>query len=484
MSEQPFRTVTNLRKAGNLQEAWNVGFAALECSPQDAYLKGALFWVCYEFIKQQQEKISKRAVSSNNFKPSDFEFERIKNLLQTIVSFDIPTGGLEYKMLLVQFKKNIEWFPTLVNLVLCHQGALFDDESKNPFQAEKGEVPSLMLSTARQMASAWLRAREFWQLDLNQVLGFINLTRQQVSDTKHLIWLDYDQSKCLIVSGQYEQARELLLPILRKKQNEAWAWGALAATYQKQDSNLALKFFAKGIVSAHQVTFSLKLLKGSIPLLLANQQVAEASMCLKTALHAYQTNGWKVKSELEQLMVQPWYDANVDESNLKAFLKSLCRDAMEYLHGPTEKVIGIIENIHKSEKGFQVFVNKSTTWSVRMGIHKSNQKPQAGDYVELSLSMNGNEKEVVASVSCQSVEMADVGIIEGGLRIDPKGFGFIKDTFVPPFVIGDVANESRATVLRIMAWDKTKSRHNWKAIKLTQVESAVTSIPDFDDIPF
>lgn len=484
MSEQPFRTVTNLRKAGNLQEAWNVGFAALEHSPQDGYLKGALFWVCYEFIKQQQERISKRAVSSNNFRPSDFEFERIESLLQTIVSFDIPTGGLEYKMLLVQFKKNLEWFPSLVNLVLHHQSALFDDESKKPFQAEKGEVPSLMLSTARQVASAWLRAREFWQLDLNQVLGFINQTRQQVADTKHLIWLDYDQSKCLIVSGQYEQARELLLPVLRKKQKEAWAWGALAATYQKQDRSLALKFFAKGIVSAHDVTFSLKLLQGAIPLLLANQQPTEASMCLKTALQAYQSNGWKVNPELEQLMNQPWYDASVDENELKAFLKSLCRDAIEYLHGPTEKVIGVIENIHKSEKGFQVFVNKSTTWSVRMGIHKSNLKPQAGDYVELSLSMRGNEKEVVASVPSQPVELVDVSTIEGELRIAPKGFGFVEDTFVPPFVIGDIANGSRVAVLRIMAWDKTKARHNWKAIKLEQVEVVTTLMPDFDDIPF
>ncbi len=473
MSEQPFRTVTNLRKAGNLQEAWNVGFAALEHSSQDMYLKGALFWVCYELIKQQQEKISKRAVSSNNFRPSDFEFERIENLLQTIVGFDIPLGGLEYKMLLVQFKKNLEWFPSLVNLVLRHQGALFDDESKRPFQVEKGEVPSLMLSIARQVAKAWLRARERWQLDLAQVLEFINLTRQQVADTKHLIWLDYDQSKCLIVSGQYEQARELLLPILRKKQKEAWAWGALAATYLKQDPNLALKFFAQGIVSAHDVTFSLKLLQGAIPLLLANQQPAEASMCLKIALQAYQRNGWKVKPELEELMNQQWYDASVDENKLNAFLKFLCQDAIEYLYdGPTKKVIGLIEKIHKSEKGFQVFVNKSTTWSVRMGVHRSNQKPQVGDYVELSLSINGNENEVIASVPSQSVELEDVSTIEGELRIAPKGFGFVGDTFVPSFVIGDVANQSPVKVLRIMAWDKIKARHNWKAIKLEQFDAA------------
>jgi len=82
----------------------------------------------------------------------------------------------------------------------------------------------------------------------------------------------------------------------------------LAATYSKQDQRLAMKFFARGIVSAQDVTFSLRLLQGIIPLLLANQQPAEASMCLKTAISTYRAHGWKIKKELEQLSTQPWFD--------------------------------------------------------------------------------------------------------------------------------------------------------------------------------
>lgn len=469
MNEPANRTVNNLRKNGDLQGAWEFGFQALQAAPQDTYLKGALFWVCYEFLKHQLENLNKRASSSNNYRPTDFEFEQIENLLQTIVNLDIATGGLEYKMLLVQFKKSLEWFPTLIHLVLRHQTVLFDDEAKTPFQAEKGEVPSLMLSTARQVASAWLRAREYWHLDLNQVMAFINQTREQASDTKHMMWLDYDQAKCLVVAGQYDQARELILPILRKKQKESWAWGALAATYSKQDQRLAMKFFARGIVSAHDVTFSLRLLQGIIPLLLANQQQAEASMCLKTAIAAYQAHGWKLKQELEQLSMQAWYDSGVDEKQLSPFLNSISHDALNYLHGPMEKVVAIVEKIHKSGKGFQVFVNKSTSLSVRMGVHKGKQKPQAGDYVELSVASVDGNKEVVASSSSKQVDMADVSYVEGTLRIAPKGFGFVEDTFVPPFVIGNLKNETKVRALRIMSWDKSKARHNWKAIKLTEL---------------
>lgn len=469
MNEPANRTVNNLRKSGDLQGAWEFGFQALQAAPQDSYLKGALFWVCYEFLKHQLEKLNKRASSSDNYRPTDFEFDQIENLLQTIVDLDIATGGLEYKMLLIQFKKSLEWFPTLIHLVLRHQTVLFDDDAKTPFQAEKGEVPSLMLSTARQVASAWLRAREYWQLDLNQVMAFINQTREQAYDTRHMMWLDYDQAKCLVVAGQYDQARELILPILRKKQKESWAWGALAATYSKQDQRLAMKFFARGIVSAHDVTFSLRLLQGMIPLLLANQQQAEASMCLKTAIAAYQVHGWKLKQELEQLSMQSWYDSGVNEKQLEPFLNSISHDALDYLHGPIKKVVVLVENIHKSGKGFQVFVNKSISLSVRIGVHKDKQKPQAGDYVELSVvSVDGN-LEAVASSPAKPVDMEDVSYIEGKLKITQKGFGFVEDTFVSPVVIGNIKNESQVRAQRILSWDKSKSRYNWKAIKLIEM---------------
>ena len=230
-----------------------------------------------------------------------------------------------------------------------------------------------------------------------------------------------------------------------------------------------MKFFARGIVSAHDVTFSLRLLQGMIPLLLANQQQAEASMCLKTAIAAYQVHGWKLKQELEQLSMQSWYDSGVNEKQLEPFLNSISHDALDYLHGPIKKVVVLVENIHKSGKGFQVFVNKSISLSVRIGVHKDKQKPQAGDYVELSVvSVDGN-LEAVASSPAKPVDMEDVSYIEGKLKITQKGFGFVEDTFVSPVVIGNIKNESQVRAQRILSWDKSKSRYNWKAIKLIEM---------------
>ena len=58
---KPFRKINSLRKAGKLQDAWNFGCPAVKESPNDAYLKGAFFWVCYDYLKQVQAKIKERA---------------------------------------------------------------------------------------------------------------------------------------------------------------------------------------------------------------------------------------------------------------------------------------------------------------------------------------------------------------------------------------------------------------------------------------
>ena len=77
MNQQPSKVVTELRKAGKLDEAWNVGCPAVQQNPHDNYLKGAFFWVCYAYLKQVQEPIKQRGQTRGNFQPNQTELDRI-----------------------------------------------------------------------------------------------------------------------------------------------------------------------------------------------------------------------------------------------------------------------------------------------------------------------------------------------------------------------------------------------------------------------
>jgi len=138
MTEQPFRVITDLRKAGKLDEAWEIGCPAVQENSNDKYLKGAFFWVCYAYLKEVQKPINERGKNNiGNFRPNAAEFERISFLLDWVVWLDVPPGGYEYKNLLILFQKNLDNFPQIVLLLLKHQDQLFGDEVTHVLQVAK-----------------------------------------------------------------------------------------------------------------------------------------------------------------------------------------------------------------------------------------------------------------------------------------------------------------------------------------------------------
>ncbi len=465
MDEQLSQQVTRLRKSGQLMEAWDIACPAVQQNPNDTYLKGAFFWVCYGYLKETVAPLKERAQGNgSNYAPNHAELERINFLLDWIIWLEIPAGGYEYRSLLLLFQKNLESVPKLVLLLAKFGADLFNEEDKQPYQGEKGESPSLMLKYTRKVAKAWVAFEEVRQISVEQLLMMFDLVRSQAKDKQHLIWLDYDEAKCLIMAGRFEQAREFVIPVLQKKQTESWAWGALAATYRKQDVVVAITLFAKGLCCAHDEKFALPLLKGLAPLLAGSGHIAEASMCVQRAMNCYESNGWKIKSDLEKLCTQPWFDASVGSGDLGVFLERESATAMDLLHGPSEQCVAIISNVHQSGKGFHAYRDQARSYSVRLGLYKSKDQPKPGEYVRLTL---GAKDEAVITVEpCNAEVLRDVGFEQGEIRVAAKGFGFVNDTFVPPHLIGEGADGQLVNIVKIMDFDKTKNKPAWKAIAL------------------
>ena len=458
--------ITRLRKAGQLQEAWDIGCPAVQENPDNIYLKGAFFWVCYAYLKEVQSAINDRAAQSNNLTPNPAEIDRINFLLDWIIWLNIPPGGYEYRSLLLLFQKNLEAIPRLVVLLARFGSELFDKDQGDhkPYQGDKGESPSLMLKFARKAAKAWMEHEEARQLSIDQLLQIISQVRKEALDKQHLIWLDYDEAKCLILAGRLEQAREFILPVLRKKQTESWAWGALAATYRKQEPDIAITLLAEGLTHVHDEAYSLNLLKGIAPLLAAQGFEDQASMCVQRAINCYKDNGWAIKSDLAKLSQEPWFSGEVDVDDLAPFLEKRASGALSYLHGSTEQCLAVVMHLHKSGKGFHAYRDHQHRYSVRLGLYESKSPPRPGDYIRLTLALE--DDLVVGAEPAQPAKMTDVDFLEGEIRVNEKGFGFVEDTFVPPSLISDGMNGQLVRVMKILDFDKAKNRPGWKALTL------------------
>lgn len=465
MEEPLFRTITNLRKSGKLQEAWDLGCPAVQENPSDRYLRGAFFWVCYEHLKQVQAAIKEKAQQNNgNFTPNAGQLDRINFLIEWVMWLKLPPGGIEYRSLFLVFQKNLESIPKLVILLAQFSDSLFEDEDRQPYKGDKGESPSLILKFARKVAKAWMEHEEVRQISIERLMQIFEQARSQGKDTQHLIWLDYDEAKCLIMSGRFEEAREFVIPVLRKKQTESWAWGALAATYRKEEPDIAIQLFCKGLTHAHDEKFSLKLLKGLAPLLAATGDTAEASMCVKRAIDCYERNGWKIRQDLEQLTQLPWFNRDVNPDELSPYLEQRAEGALDLLHGPSEQCVAIISHIHRSGKGFHAYRDQKRSYSVRLGLYKGKGKPKAGTYVHLTLAVD--DGSVIAAKPAEPAELSGVASDSGELRVAPKGFGFVNGTFVPPYLVRDGMDGKAVNIVKVLDFDETKSRPSWKAITL------------------
>lgn len=468
MDEQPSQQIHRLRKAGKLAEAWEVGCPAVQDSPNDSYLKGAFFWVCYDYLKEVQGAIKSRAdAGSDNYNPDSSEIERINFLLDWVIWLDIPPGGYEYRSLLLTFQKNLDCVPKLALLLFKHSDSLFLDEDKQPYPVEKRESPSLMLKFSRKVAKCWMEHEEARQITVDELCFLFGKTRQEAKDKQHQIWLDYDEAKCLILAGRSEQARNCALAVLRRKQTESWAWGALATTYREEDVDAAITLFSKGLCYADDDVYALRILKGLAPLLADRQFLKEASMCVQRAANCYVDNGWNIKADLEKLMSQQWFDAEVDIALLSVFLTGKSEGAMDFLFRERKQCVAIVLNVHRSGKGFHVYLNRQSRLPVRLSIYSSKKIPSPGDHVQLTLS--AEDDSLISAEPCRAETIEDVGHIEGILSVKDSGFGFVEDTFVPKGLIKPELNERVVRVLRFMDFDKTKKRYSWKALKIEAI---------------
>lgn len=461
------KQVTELRKAGDLQQAWDIACPAVQENPADQYLKGAFFWLCYAYLKEVQAGIKQRASLNNgNFRPSQQEQERITFFLNWVVWLNVPAGGFEYRSLLLTFQQNLECFPELI-VLLSQQGvSLFQPEDAEPYVNDKGESPSLMLKYARKCAKAWQEHDNLrQQLDINALITLLSSVRKRMKDNAHAIWLDYDQARCLIMAGRMAEARQFVIPVLRKKQTEPWAWGALAATYRSEPET-AISLFAQGLLHVHDEKFAIKLWAGLAPLLAAAGNADEASMCLKLAMGVYQSQGWKLKPSLEQLSGAHWYKPDVQVELLTDFLQSTAQGAAQYLLADAKSVSGVVENIHQSGKGFHVYLDRHVSLSVRLGLFKPKTMPELGSFVALKVSEDG---DVLEAAPGEWRALKDMNQHSGELRVAEGGFGFVDDTFVPPFLIKPEMHGRAVNLTRVMAKNKKKGSFGWKAIQLNCV---------------
>lgn len=461
MSSTVFSQIKELKLQGRYVDAWNLGYQAFQNEPQNTYLRTSLFWVCYAAIKSIQEPILNR----QNKAPNPQEQQTVNGWINCIsyLNLPMPSEELDFRFFNL-FKGCGQHYETYVQMILFYGTNLFKQDDLLPYKTEKGEVPSLVVKLVRQVAKGWMMHHQHWQLNFDGVLSLLQFAMDHAKD-KNKIWLHFDKSKCLVLAGRYDQAREEALLVLNKKKSESWAWGALADTYFHSDKEAAIACYAKGIMEAHEPAFSIPMYFSLAQLLAQKNNFNLASASVSKLIEVYQTHGWKLKSEHEDLVQQTWFDASVLEGlNFDQEVKKLAKKAQEYVYGETNLTVGIVDSHHRSGKGFSVYIDVNKRYNARGGLFFGKGLPKVGTWVEVKYAINNGVEEVIEVHSIEPQTSDKVQNDSGVLKKADKGFGFVNDAFIPPYLLHEVSDGEQIKVVKIWDIAPKKTSPSWRVI--------------------
>lgn len=152
--------------------------------------------------------------------------------------------------------------------------------------------------------------------DIELIMPLLERLGKQYPDN---IWLRYHQGKLLLLSDQTDAAVALLIPVVRAKMSEPWAWGLLADIYS-DDPTLELACLCRALQTKQEEQFLVKI-RLRLAVILANLQNFSAAKYETDIVKAvYEANQWKLSEELVNLLNAPWYaDTQSAADNIKLY---------------------------------------------------------------------------------------------------------------------------------------------------------------------
>jgi hypothetical protein len=476
MSNEVFAQIRELKQRGNFVDAWNCGYAVFQNDLNNTYLRTALFWVCYAAIKATQESVLNR----QNKAPNNNEQDVVNSWVSCIgqLNLPVPCEELDFRFFNL-FKGCGEHYQTYIQMLTFFGANLYQPDDLKPYPTERGEYPSLVVRLARQTSKAWLQHHKEWQLDLDGILNLLQYALDNALD-KNKTWLQFDISKCLVSANRFDEARNAALLVLRKKMSESWAWGALADTYVVEDTQAAIACYCKGIIEAHEPPFCIPMYFGLAKLFSGSNEFNLASASLSKLIEIYNEKGWALKPQHEELVQQTWFDAScINDLNFEAEIKSHSDKSLQYATGKLEMATGIVDSHHRSGKGFSIYIDLGNKLSARKGLFYGKGLPEVGTWLELKLANDGQQLEVMEAHKVESKQSERVKLIEGALKLNPKGFGFVDDAFIAPHLLNGFNDQEQVEAIKIWDENPKKGTPSWRVIKIVKSQSTVKKKAQF-----
>lgn len=421
--------ITNLRKAGNLNAAYEIAKKNLDEKPDDIWNKRNMAWVLYDFAKQKATAETKdqflkcldklietdlpdeeevfyqstgflaRGMAATMIRAGYEDNEFLNALFERIKLLKIKKKSAVYSSLMTVMIRTKNWWMGFKSFCEWWGFDNFIEEDFTAYQPDDKAQKVMPLAERAVMAYCKILLERGTETEIPGLLPWLDTFAQK---HRNYIYLPFYHAKLLMKIGHKDEFFEKMKSFAKKKSGEFWVWDLLGDYFE--DNETRLKFFAKGLTCKTKPEMSIKLREKAAFLLRDSEHIGEALSELLFIKKIREKNKWAVAPQLEVAIEQ---------------------------------------------------------------LTKQGAKPTGNNAALFAKLSEGVETIIFGKVKAKQV-------FTGRITISPSGFGFVKSgdktIFVPATLLKNSGITDKITVKGeyVPSFDKKKGKEGYKAVRITK----------------
>jgi tetratricopeptide (TPR) repeat protein len=330
----PNKRVDELRRAGNLDQALELGTDLLRESPDDNYLKGSVGWVLHDRIKADVQKA--RSEAGGLAQPQ--LTERLRSNLRAYAKLELGRPDLLFSRIVFWAFLAPGKHAFLVRFLIWAGLDAFQQEDYRSQTSNDGHTYEPLVEKVALQASKW--ARDEHDAELHEYLiEFIDRVLAH-ADVRGPHWLQYNKALLLQRLGRTNEAEDLLIPFVREKRNEFWAWHALGKVREQSGSETCLSIYAKACLCCTDPRYGVRVYEDLAKAALARNQLGMARWAIDCAVNTRNSEGWSFPPVLRDMIEADWYGKAPILPNPKEALEEFAEASSEEIYADCPWVSG------------------------------------------------------------------------------------------------------------------------------------------------
>jgi len=465
--------VSQLRKSGHLPEALAKAREGFAADPNDIYLQRAYGWVIYDLVKQEAQLCEQGKSSPGKVA------NRLSEWLSDYRHFGAnERPGMLHSLLLTQVLKVGKAWPGFLEFAQWWGPEYCRPEDKEPYKADNGKLlPSiemrLFYAIGREAShrAGELDAQLLAWAEAQLEAGLLIAPDDQ--------WLHYYKSKQLLDRGKTAEAREWLMPVVRRQQRAAWVWTLLGQTFEPTETDKATNCYFRAVQVAGQPQEVANTRIALARLLASVERFDEATLQIRKALEYRSKNNFSVPQALMQLAGSDWFRSRADRTDFPS--EPDVSDSAEAIAfgGESGKIVyraGVIDNQNSEKALAHVAFSIDDGAVLPYRRFKDISEIRVGDIIEVGLA--GDDHRAVKWKKSNATTLDGfVREFAGELtqRIG-QSFGFVisqdnERIFVHPSLLEKSAFPAGTSIIcrAVMGKDK-QGKQGWRALTLASTK--------------